>query len=127
MVAGPSKGPDCHRPKGTPHPTSSLGHPLPSEREKSSRAPSPAGAGRGPHVLLVVGVRGLLPGRRAITPEDVKPWPSPRQSRGISLRISLSLEAPIFCLLLSACPFLLAVFADHAETIVCILEFRGNA
>ena len=34
-MAGPSKGPDRHRRKVTPHPASSLGHPLPVERERA--------------------------------------------------------------------------------------------
>jgi len=34
MVAGPSKGPDRHRRERTPHPTSSLGHPLPTGEGK---------------------------------------------------------------------------------------------
>ena len=72
-MGGPSKGPNRHRWEKTPHPTSSLGHPLPrgegklfSARKRAQnnlhplprgeggprRALSPAGAGR---------VRGLFP------------------------------------------------------------------
>jgi len=60
---------------------------LPSPRGEGGprHALSPAGAGRGHHVLLVVGVRGLVP---RPYPGTVKLQLPPRQSRGISQRIS---------------------------------------
>ncbi len=41
-MAGPSKGPDRHRREETPHPTESLGHPLPKGEGRSHRAPARA-------------------------------------------------------------------------------------
>ena len=98
-MAGPSKGPDRHRREKTPHPTSSLGHPLPDGRgKKPSRAvapptphlPSPGGRGWTAPRAFPSGRgtgEGSLPGPSAPTPVNVKLLLPPRQSRGISQRI----------------------------------------
>ena len=92
-MAGPSKGPDRHRRKKTPHPTSSLGHPLPRGEGTNHRAfrraenplvPLPKGEG--------TNHRGL---RRAQNP--LFPLPGERVDRAARFHQRARDGGPTFC------------------------------